>query len=153
MPRYSVRKNRTRKRKQKKITKGFTRDKRILKRWAANGTNKDYEKLRRYADTYSAEAPEYVLPTTMDELATIDRGRLISKIHDEPHGGSWFMDGLNWLIGFRAAGRGSRAWGAQQQNRGKETACTRSMKSTRSYWTRRTRTTAPSRALETDAGV
>ena len=98
MPRYTARRKRTRQRNQKKITKGFTRDKRILKRWAVSGSHKDYEKLRRYADTYSAEAPEYVLPSTMDKLATIDRRRLVSKIHDEPHGGSWFMDGLNWLL-------------------------------------------------------
>lgn len=98
MPQYTARRKRTKQRKQKKITKGFTRDKRILKRWAVEGTEKDYQKLRRYADTYSAEAPEYVLPSTMDELATIDRRRLIAKIHDEPHGGSWFMDGLNWLL-------------------------------------------------------
>ena len=70
MPRYTAKRNRTRQRQQKKVTRGFSRDKRILKRWAISGTDKDYEKFRRYADMHAVDAPEYVLPSTMDQLAT-----------------------------------------------------------------------------------
>jgi len=99
MPHYSTKRKKRASRAQKHATRGYTRDKRILKHWAARGTHKDYARLRRHADKHSADPPSYILPQTFDELATIDRGRMVSALHDEPHGGSWFMDGLNWLLG------------------------------------------------------
>ena len=99
MPRYSTKRKKRASRAQKHATRGYTRDKRILKNWAVRGTDKDYARLRRLADKHSADPPSYILPQTFDELATIDRGRMVQNLHDEPHGGSWFMDGLNWLVG------------------------------------------------------
>ena len=98
MPHYATRKTRRKRKQQKKMTRGFTRDKRILKRWAVRGTLKDYEKFRRHADALSQETPEFVLPSVVDQLATADRARMVAAIHKEPHGGSWFMDGLNWML-------------------------------------------------------
>ena len=98
MPHYATRKTRRKRKQQKKMTRGFTRDKRILKRWAVRGTLKDYEKFRRHADALSQETPEFVLPSVVDQLATADRGRMVAAIHKEPHGGGWFMDGLNWML-------------------------------------------------------
>ena len=99
MPRYTAKRNRQKQRRQKKVTRGFSRDKRILKRWAISGTDKDYERFRRYADMHAVDAPDFVLPSTMDELAAANRQSMVKNIHAEPHGGGWFMDGLNWLLG------------------------------------------------------
>ena len=107
MPKYSAKRVKKRARARKKATRGFTRDKRILKRWAVAGTHKDYAKLRRHAERQSDSAPSYVLPSTMEDLRSVDRRRMIELIHDEPHGGGMFMDGLNWLLDQAPSG----SWG------------------------------------------
>ena len=96
MPKYATTRRRKAATARKKAVNRYTRDKRILKRWAAHGTKKDYAKMRRVTD--SAQPPEYILPTAVDELGTIDRRRMIELLHQEPHGGGWFMDALNWVL-------------------------------------------------------
>ena len=60
MPKYTSRKKAAAKRQRKTISKSVSKDKRILKRWAAQGSAADYAKLRRYATKYAAKAPDYV---------------------------------------------------------------------------------------------
>jgi hypothetical protein len=104
MPKYATTRRRKAATARKKAVNRYTRDKRILKRWAAHGTKKDYAKLRRVTD--SAPPPEYVLPAAVDELGTIDRRRMVELLHQEPHGGSWFMDALNWVLSLPAFKKG-----------------------------------------------
>ena len=51
MPKYATTRRRKAATARKKAVNRYTRDKRILKRWAAHGTKKDYAKLRRVADS------------------------------------------------------------------------------------------------------
>ena len=99
MPKYTANKRARQKRNRKKEVNRFTRDKRILKRWAHIGGGKDYENLRRVAGQHAEDAPSYISTSAVDELATVDKRRMLELIGQEPHGGSWFMDGLNWVMG------------------------------------------------------
>ena len=65
MPKYTTKKAAIAKRRQKTVTKSISRDKRILKRWAATGSAADYEKLRKYATKLADKAPDYVLPEVL----------------------------------------------------------------------------------------
>ena len=99
MPKYTANKRARARKARKKEVNRFSRDKRILKRWAALGSGKDYENLRRVATSHADNAPSYISGTAVDELATVDKRRMLELIGQEPHGGSWFMDGLNWIMG------------------------------------------------------
>ena len=57
MPKYTSRKKAAAKRQRKTIGKSISKDKRILKRWAAQGSTADYAKLRRYVTKYTPKAP------------------------------------------------------------------------------------------------
>ena len=85
MPRYQTTKRKKAAKARKKAIGSYSRDKRVLKRWAVHGSKKDYEKLRSTATKFAETAPDYVLPEAVDELATVDRRRMLQLIHEEPH--------------------------------------------------------------------
>jgi len=99
MPKYTANRRARAKKARTKEVNRFSRDKRILKRWATTGTGKDYENLRRVATNHADNAPSYISGVAVDELATVDKRRMLELIDQEPHGGDWFMDGLNWVMG------------------------------------------------------
>ena len=106
MPKYKTRTRKTKKKaKVPKKAGRFTRDPRKLLRWAANGTNKDYEKLRGLAKKARESVPTYIDETAFERLARIDRkGMLTSMIQEtqanEEHNisGGVFSDALGWLL-------------------------------------------------------
>ena len=98
MPKYTSKKKAAAKRKQTTVTGSISRDKRILKRWAVSGKSADYEKLRKFASQLRDQAPDYVMPEVLDQLANVNRRRLVEHIHNSPStGDNWFLDGLAWL--------------------------------------------------------
>ena len=103
MPTYRTRtKNSTgRKRAKRKYPKRLPRDPRKLFRWAASGSNKDYEKLRELARKARHSLPTHIDGVAFERLMHVDRLRLIEEIqqaeqHDVSAGA--FLDGLNWLL-------------------------------------------------------
>ncbi|MAD44257.1 MAG: hypothetical protein CMH98_04555 [Oceanospirillaceae bacterium] len=98
MPRYTSRKKRTATRKRNAVRAQLPRDKRQLAHWAVRGTDADYAKLRRHAETALQEAPSYVSREAQEQLRTVTRRSMLQNIYAEPPGGSWFSDGLSWLI-------------------------------------------------------
>ena len=100
MPKYTTKGAAARKRQRKTISKTVSKDKRILKRWAAQGTASDYAKLRKYATKYASKAPEYVDATALNELQNIDRRRMIENLHNDggaAQASNPFSDALAWL--------------------------------------------------------
>ena len=59
MPKYTTKGAAARKRQRKTISKTVSKDKRILKRWAAQGTASDYAKLRKYGRHGAQRAAEH----------------------------------------------------------------------------------------------
>lgn len=101
MPKYTTRKRAAQKRKRKTLSKIISKDKRILKRWAASGTEADYAKLRKYAAKLTDGAPSYILPESMQELQHTNRRRMIESLHND--GGAVqaenpFMDALAYVV-------------------------------------------------------
>ena len=100
MPKYTTRKKAAQKRQRKTISKSVSKDKRILKRWAAQGSAADYAKLRRYAAKYAPKAPDYVSQAALEQLATTDRRRMVESLHNDGgavQANNEFIDGLGWL--------------------------------------------------------
>ncbi len=100
MPKYTSRKKAAAKRQRKTIGKSISKDKRILKRWAAQGSTTDYAKLRRYVTKYAPKAPDYVSKEALEQLATTDRRRMVESLHND--GGAVqadneFIDALAWV--------------------------------------------------------
>jgi hypothetical protein len=100
MPKYTTRKKAAAKRQRKTIGKSISKDKRILKRWAAQGSVADYAKLRRYVAKYAPKAPDYVNKEALQQLATTDRRRMVESLHND--GGAVqadneFIDALAWV--------------------------------------------------------
>lgn len=102
MPTYRTRtSNTTRKRAKRKYPKRLPRDPRKLFRWAASGSNKDYDKLRELARKARHSLPTHIDGVAFERLMHVDRLRLIEEIqqaeqHDVSAGA--FLDGLNWLL-------------------------------------------------------
>ena len=115
MPKYTTKKAAIAKRRQKTVTKSISRDKRILKRWAATGSAADYEKLRKYATKLADKAPDYVLPDVLRLLQTTDRRRLVEAIHADGNTGdtNFVNQGLAWII--NAMPTKNMKWAAQLQ--------------------------------------
>ena len=115
MPKYTTKKAAAAKRRQKTVTKSISRDKRILKRWAATGSAADYEKLRKYATKLADKAPDYVLPDVLRLLQTTDRRRLVEAIHADGNTGdaNFVNNGLAWII--NAMPTKNMKWAAQLQ--------------------------------------
>ena len=100
MPKYTSRKKAAAKRQRKTIGKSISKDKRILKRWAARGSPADYTKLRRYATKYAQKAPDYVSKEALEQLATTDRRRMLESLHNDGgavQAANEFIDALAWV--------------------------------------------------------
>jgi len=100
MPKYTTRKKAAQKRQRKTIGKSISKDKRILKRWAAQGSTADYAKLRRYATKYAPKAPDYVSKEALEQLATTDRRRMVESLHNDGgavQANNEFIDALAWV--------------------------------------------------------
>ena len=100
MPKYTTRKKAAQKRQRTTIGKSISKDKRILKRWAAQGSTADYAKLRRYATKYGAKAPDYVSKEALEQLATTDRRRMVESLHNDGgavQANNEFIDALAWV--------------------------------------------------------
>jgi hypothetical protein len=100
MPKYTSRKKAAAKRQRKTIGKSISKDKRILKRWAAQGSAADYAKLRRYVTKYSPKAPDYVNKEALEQLATTDRRRMVESLHNDGgavQANNEFIDALAWV--------------------------------------------------------
>ena len=107
MPSYRTRTARKKKgpKKRKKQKGHFTRDPRKLLRWAASGTNKDYEKLRDLAKKARADLPAYIDGVAFDKLASANRTRMMSAMIEELQNaeehnisGGFLTDALSWLL-------------------------------------------------------
>ena len=103
MPTYRTRTSNStgRKRAKRKYPKRLPRDPRKLFRWAASGSNKDYDKLRELARKARHSLPTHIDGVAFERLMHVDRLRLIEEIqqaeqHDVSAGA--FLDGLNWLL-------------------------------------------------------
>jgi hypothetical protein len=100
MPKYTSRKKAAAKRQRKTIGKSISKDKRILKRWAAQGSTADYAKLRRYVTKYTPKAPDYVSKEALERLATTDRRRMVESLHNDGgavQANNEFIDALAWV--------------------------------------------------------
>ena len=100
MPKYTTKKAAAAKRRQKTVTKSISRDKRVLKHWAASGTERDFQRLRAAATKFKDKAPDYVLPGVMEQLETINRRRLVEAIHADgntSNDNNFFTNALAWL--------------------------------------------------------
>ena len=89
MPRYRSR-SKSRDRKARiQARKRIPRDKRKLLHWAARGTKKDYEKLRKHAHKLlmGGSLPGYVEPLAMEDLSHATRVTLTQALHRGPVGG------------------------------------------------------------------
>jgi hypothetical protein len=102
MPRYSTRRaNKPAKKRARKYPKRLPRDVHKRLRWAARGTNKDYEKLRQLAKKARASLPSHVDAAAYERLMHVDRLEMIEQIQAaEEHNVSagWFLDAVNWLF-------------------------------------------------------
>ena len=101
MPTYRTRTVRPAKKKARKYPKRLPRDPNKLFRWAARGTDKDYEKLRKLARKARNSLPANIDANAFERLQNVDRLRFIEEIqaseqHDVSAG--YFLDGLNWLL-------------------------------------------------------
>ena len=102
MPKYRSRQaQQPKKRKTRKYAKRLPRDPRKLFRWAAQGTDADYKKLRELARKARHSLPSHIEPDAFKRLQNIDRLRMIEEIqaheqHDVSAG--FFLDGLNWMM-------------------------------------------------------
>jgi len=101
MPTYRSRTTKAPKRKTRKYPKRLPRDPRKLLRWAARGTEKDYEKLRQLARKARHSLPSHIDRDAFARLQNVDRLRFIDEIqaheqHDVSAG--FFLDGINWLL-------------------------------------------------------
>ena len=89
MPKYRSRQaQQPKKRKTRKYAKRLPRDPRKLFRWAAQGTDADYKKLRELARKARHSLPSHIEPDAFKRLQNIDRLRMIEEIqaheqHDE----------------------------------------------------------------------
>ena len=103
MPTYRSRapKVKSTKRKVRKYAKRLPRDPRKLFRWAARGSQADYEKLRKLARKARQSIPMHIDRDAYDRLEHVDRLRMIEEIqaheqHDVSAGA--FLDAVNWLL-------------------------------------------------------
>ena len=124
MPSYRTRARKKGPKKLKKKKGNFTRDPRKLLRWAARGTNKDYEKLRAMAKKARAELPAYIDGVAFDKLAAANRTRMMSAMIEELQdaeehniSGGFFTDALSWLLTRCPLGTGA-AQGALKAHKG-----------------------------------
>ena len=101
MPTYRTRQGDKRKKKSRKYPKRLPRDPRKLFRWAARGTDKDYERLRKVAKRARHSLPAHVDRGAYERLENVDRLSMIEEIqaheqHDVSAG--FFLDAANWLL-------------------------------------------------------
>ena len=102
MPSYKTRRtNKPAKKRVRKYPKRLPRDVTKRLRWAARGTQKDYEKLRDLASKARHSLPAHIDGVAFERIIQVDRLRMIEEIqaaeqHDISAG--FFMDGLNWLL-------------------------------------------------------
>ena len=59
MPKYKTRKRAKAQKRRRRMVAAVPRDKRILMRWALEGTDKDYKKLNELARRRMLDAPEW----------------------------------------------------------------------------------------------
>ena len=98
MPKYKTRERKVSKRTKRKLPHRLPRK---LIRWAAVGTEKDYEKLRELARKARHSVPAYIDGKIVERIARIDRLQMIEEIqaaeqHDVSAGA--FLDGVNWVL-------------------------------------------------------
>ena len=98
MPRYSSRRKNASKRERKRVRAAMPRDKRHLSHWAVRGTHDDYHRLRKHTENVRDRAPSYIHQQTLDKLQSANRRSMLENINSESWGGTWFTDGLSWLI-------------------------------------------------------
>ena len=98
MPRYSSRRKNASKRERKRGRAAMPRDKRHLSHWAVRGTHDDYHRLRKHTENVRDRAPSYIHQQTLDKLQSANRRSMLENINSESWGGTWFTDGLSWLI-------------------------------------------------------
>ena len=101
MPTYRTKEIKARKKKTRKYPKRLPRDPNKLFRWAARGTDADYEKLRKLARRARNGLPAHIDSAAFERLTQVDRLRFIEEIqaaeeHDVSAG--YFLDALNWLF-------------------------------------------------------
>jgi len=82
MPRYTTKNRRRQQRNRKRVATTLPKGTRKLSRWAMTGQRKDYERLRKLADTAaeSDEMPEYISRAAMEQVRTMDRRKLLLGI-------------------------------------------------------------------------
>ena len=101
MPTYRSRKGATTKKGKRKMPKRLPKDPVKLFRWAAFGTDSDYDRLRELARKARRSLPTHIDGEAFERLMHVDRLSMIEEIqaseqHDVSAG--WFLDGLNWLL-------------------------------------------------------
>lgn len=102
MPAYATKKKKAAApKRRRRLPKRLPRDPVKLFRWAAIGTDEDYERLRRLARKARNSLPAHISADAFERLQNIDRLRFIEEIqaseqHDVSAG--WFLDGLHWLL-------------------------------------------------------
>jgi len=101
MPAYSTKTLPTKKRAKRSYAKRLPRDPAKLFRWAARGSEGDYDKLRRLAKKAFHSLPTHIDGVAFEKLMHVDRLTMIEEIqaaeeHNVSAGG--FLDALNWLL-------------------------------------------------------
>ena len=101
MPRYTSKKKRGQKRNRERIRHAIPRDRRHLLQWAVQGTDANYEKLRKHAAGLLDQVPSYIDKDVVESIASgASREALVDGVLKEKKkkAGTWFTDGLSWLI-------------------------------------------------------
>ena len=102
MPSYRTRTARTKKKKKlPRASRRLPQDPRKLFRWAARGSERDYEKLRQLARKARKSLPTHIDDAAFEKLEHVDRLTMIEEIQAaEEHNISagWFLDAVNWLF-------------------------------------------------------
>ena len=102
MPKYKTRERPKKpKRTTRRLPHRLPKDPRKLLRWAALGTEKDYEKLRELARKARQNLPAYIDGEVVEKIMRLDRLQLIEEIqaaeeHDISAGA--LLDGINWVL-------------------------------------------------------
>ena len=101
MPTYRTRTTGKKAARKQKYPKRLPRDPRKLFRWAARGSNKDYDKLRALARKARHSMPSHIDREAYGRLENVDRLLMIEEIqaheqHDVSAG--LFLDAANWLL-------------------------------------------------------
>ena len=100
MPKYMSKKKRGQKRNRERIKRAIPRDRRHLLQWAVDGTDANYETLRKHAAGLLDQVPSYIDKDAVAAIASGASRETVAKeiITEKQKKGNWFTDSLAWLF-------------------------------------------------------